>query len=324
MRRFLRFAPPLFAETVQSTRRWQSNDKDMTLNQEELQQLVKMLEADPKLLIDVVGKMDAQSRRRLIVAGGAMEWFGKESAASEIERADVDKDLVISPKDFDHWFESALRRRYGDDHTKRFDSTASDADVAVPILTLAWVAFVAGLPFVGFGFLDNAAMILAGDAIDSTVGYYLNCSVLTCAAMGNIFSGVLGMQVHGVIDKLVRKLNFKTPVLTESQMKGKRVFFAGHIGGTLGIMTGLLLGMLPLLLLDSDETKADHALFQHWDKNGNGYLELEELEQIVVELGLPKNVAAVAVKKYGQDGKLDFEQFQKVRNGIRHGETLFA
>ncbi|KEG14268.1 hypothetical protein DQ04_00541000, partial [Trypanosoma grayi] len=159
-----------------------------------------------------------------IVAGGAMEWFGKDSAASEMERADADKDLRISPKDFDHWLESALRRRYGEDQARRQEAGSGEGDANVPFLTLVWIAFEAGLPFVGFGFLDNAVMILAGDAIDSTVGLYLNCSVLACAAMGNIFSGVLGMQVHGVIDKAVQKLNFKAPVLTESQMKGRRVF----------------------------------------------------------------------------------------------------
>ncbi|RNC37334.1 hypothetical protein TcCL_NonESM13503 [Trypanosoma cruzi] len=100
--RIIRRVSPAVAGNLLGCNRSCSSNKSATLTQGELQQLVKLLEEDPKLLIDLVGRLDAQSRRRLIVAGGAMEWFGKESAASEVERADVDKDLLISPKDFDH------------------------------------------------------------------------------------------------------------------------------------------------------------------------------------------------------------------------------
>ncbi|RNF25773.1 uncharacterized protein Tco025E_01965 [Trypanosoma conorhini] len=325
MRRLARRASPALAGKKLWGTRCVSSDGDAALNQKELRQLVKVLEDDPKLLIDLVGRLDAQSRRRLVVAGGAMEWFGKESAASEVERADADKDLRISPKDFDHWIESALRRRLRGSSPQQPDNpAAAGEEMQVPFLTLVWIAFGAGLPFVGFGFLDNAIMILAGDAIDSTLGLYLNCSVMACAAMGNIFSGVLGMQVHGVIDKAVQKLNFNTPVLTEGQMKGQRVFLAGHIGGTLGIMTGLFLGMFPLLLLDSGEGKADHALFHRWDKDGNGYLEMIELKKELANLGLSESAAELLMEKYGRDGRLDFKQFQKIRNDVRKGETVFA
>ncbi|KAG8343884.1 hypothetical protein TRVL_05294 [Trypanosoma vivax] len=218
-----------------------------TLSQAELLQLAQGLESDPELLVNMLRSLDPQSRRRLIVAGGAMEWFGKESVVSEVQRADADKDRFISPKDFDHWLGSALRRR----QKEKCLTEVNDDGTDVPCRTLVWVAFVAGLPFVGFGFLDNALMILAGDMINSTVGMYLNCSVQACAAMGNTFSGVLGMQFHGVIDKAVQNINVKVPSLTERQMKSGRVFFAGHIGGTIGITMGLLLGMLPLLVIDA-------------------------------------------------------------------------
>ncbi|KAF5226294.1 hypothetical protein ECC02_000417 [Trypanosoma cruzi] len=325
MMRIIRRVSPAVAGNLLGCKRSCSSNKSATLTQGELQQLVKLLEEDPKLLIDLVGRLDAQSRRRLIVAGGAMEWFGKESAASEVERADVDKDLLISPKDFDHWLESALRRRVrGKWPQQQENPAAADEEIRVPFLALVRIAFGAGLPFVGFGFLDNAVMILAGDAIDSTLGFYLNCSVMSCAAMGNIFSGALGMQFHGVIDKAVQKLNFNTPVLTERQMKGRQVFFAGHIGGTIGIMTGLFLGMFPLLLIDSGEEKADHALFQRLDKHGNGYLELKELGRALTDMGLPASAVENAMEKYERNSQLDFKQFQKIRNDARRGEAVFA
>lgn len=84
----------------------------------------------------------------------------------------------------------------------------------VPMSSLLIVGIEAGLPFVGFGLFDNATMILAGDAIDGSVGFYLNCSVLASAAMGNICSGLFGIQVHGLIDRAVQKLFHRLPTLS--------------------------------------------------------------------------------------------------------------
>uniref|UniRef100_A0A0A9YQQ6 Transmembrane protein 65 n=1 Tax=Lygus hesperus TaxID=30085 RepID=A0A0A9YQQ6_LYGHE len=106
-------------------------------------------------------------------------------------------------------------------------------------------------------------MLLAGDAIDSSVGFYLNCSVLASAAMGNVCSGLFGMQVHGLIDRAVQKLFRRLPTLTEAQLKNRRVFIAGQLGGTLGIMLGLILGMFPLLFIDANTNeKSNYAMFQ--------------------------------------------------------------
>nr|CCC93925.1 conserved hypothetical protein [Trypanosoma congolense IL3000] len=251
-------------EKVCCWRRCLSGEGLPRMKQQELRRLTDILENDPKILRDVIGRLDAASRRRLIVTGGAIEWFGEDNALKEMKRAGVDKDRLLSADDLDHWLEEALRRRLEDGNEQPRKQVESGEGEVVPCSTLLWVAFVAGLPFVGFGFLDNAVMILAGDAIDNSVGFYLNCSVLACAAMGNIFSGVLGMQLHGVIEKAVQKLNFKAPPLTESQMRGKRVFFARHIGGTIGIMTGLLLGMTPLMLLDADDSENEHTPAVSW------------------------------------------------------------
>lgn len=301
---------------------------------------MRLIENDPRILMEVVADLDPEDRRRLVVAGGAMEWFGKDSAAHEVEKADVDKDRAISPKDFDHWFESALKRKQ-EEQKKRNElllnsnSPAAAAAAApvtsgskIPLSALVLIAVEAGLPFVGFGFLDNATMILAGDAIDSTLGFYLNCSVLASAAMGNVCSGILGMQVHGLIDKAVQKLNFNTPVLTEEMMRDRRVFFAGHIGGTVGIMIGLLLGMLPLLFLgrsDANE-KADYAMFQRWDKNGSGYIDQPEFAQVLAELGLcnTDEKAKMLIERYGSDNRVSFEQFSRLKSDVRQGLPIFA
>lgn len=375
------------------------------LTTEEVNQVVTLLENDPRILMEVITQLNPENRRRLVVAGGAMEWFGAESAAQEVERADIDKDRQISPKDFDHWFQNALKRKMEQQKRKvasteagttagnlssaslnsplssvtagtpaaarqetpfsspsRVSSNASshvvstqmdscstisssapsltdkDTNKRIPLLPqksventvtstpplriLIFVAMEAALPFVGFGFLDNAAMILAGDAIDNTLGFYLNCSVLASAAMGNVCSGLLGMQVHGLIEKAVRRVFPFAPVLTIEMMRHPRVFLAGHIGGTIGILIGLLLGMLPLLFLDtssSDVEKSDYAIFQKMDGNNNGFVELAEFVKCLEELGVKgaRERAQDLLSRFGDGSKITFEEFAKFRSELR-------
>eukprot|EP00968_Pinguiococcus_pyrenoidosus_P016854 scaffold1638_cov258-Pinguiococcus_pyrenoidosus.AAC.78 len=46
--------------------------------------------------------------------------------------------------------------------------------------------FAAAVPMVGFGFMDNTVMILAGDAIDSTIGVRFGLATMTAAAFGEM------------------------------------------------------------------------------------------------------------------------------------------
>ncbi|CAG5090106.1 Oidioi.mRNA.OKI2018_I69.PAR.g12464.t1.cds [Oikopleura dioica] len=49
------------------------------------------------------------------------------------------------------------------------------------------------VPFVGFGFLDNFIMLIAGDAIESYFGTYFHISVLAAAGLGNTLSDTIGI-----------------------------------------------------------------------------------------------------------------------------------
>ena len=51
---------------------------------------------------------------------------------------------------------------------------------------LQLVALNVGVPFIGFGIMDNAILIMAGDAIDVSLGVAFNISTLCAAALGNI------------------------------------------------------------------------------------------------------------------------------------------
>lgn len=294
------------------------------VSSEDVERIVAALEKSESLMEDVVSQMQPSARRRLVVAGGTLEWFGKEHVAREVAAADSDKDHVISPKDFDHWFANALKRKDGKEGTAAEAAAApgsgASASGRVPLAALCIIALEAGLPFVGFGFLDNATMIVAGDFIDGSVGFYLGCSVMASAAMGNVVSGVMGMQVHGMVEKAVQRLGLKMPILTEEQQKGRRVFLAGHLGGTLGIMLGLTLGMLPLLFIKTDEAaKGDKAAFAKWDRDNSGFLEVAEIVQGLAEVGFQVNPSAIehVINEYSTSGKLDVEQFRALCGDLR-------
>lgn len=290
-------------------------------------QIVEAMERDPEVVRAFVNTLSPESRRRLVLTGGAYEWFGKDSVETEMRRADVDQDRMICPKDFDNWFEEALRRKSGSTQCDEAASekSAADAEPAqgsttherIAFSALCLVALEAGLPFVGFGFLDNATMILAGDAIDRTVGFYLNCSVMASAAMGNVVSGCMGMQVHGFVEKLVHRLNLPIPPLTVHQRRSQRVFLAGHIGGTIGIAVGLSLGLLPLMFIADEDEKTEQRIFAKLDVNSDGVISLSELDGALNEVGLGHKAAKAIVDKYGENGVISFEQFHKLCTELR-------
>ena len=175
---------------------------------------------------------------------------------------------------------TALQKRHEQVKSVGKDATeAEEEEPKIPLPTLMVLGCMSAIPFIGFGFLDNALMLLAGDFIDHTVSIYLHTSVMASAAMGNVVSGAVGMQVHGMIDRVTQKLflipkekngsdsatngaegeapakpgPFDLSALTPEQMNSRSAFLAGHIGGTLGIILGLCLGMAPLLFLSPQQ-----------------------------------------------------------------------
>jgi Zn-dependent membrane protease YugP len=58
---------------------------------------------------------------------------------------------------------------------------------------LQLVLYEAMLPFIGFGFLDNFVMIIAGEYIDITIGTALGISTMAAAAFGNLISDLFGL-----------------------------------------------------------------------------------------------------------------------------------
>lgn len=62
------------------------------------------------------------------------------------------------------------------------------------------------LPFLGFGFFDNALMLVFGDLFDCYLGASLGISTLAAAAMGNIVGDVSGIWLGGTVEYFVGKV----------------------------------------------------------------------------------------------------------------------
>ncbi|ODM95424.1 Transmembrane protein [Orchesella cincta] len=124
------------------------------------------------------------------------------------------------------------------------------------------------LPFVGFGFLDNLIMILAGDYIDLTIGAALGISTMAAAALGNTISDVAGVGSAWYVEAMASKIGLKDPDLTPSQMASGPVRWASNLGRALGVTIGCLLGMFPLLFLPSAKEKAKQTDDAEGDKAG--------------------------------------------------------
>ncbi|CAM9499185.1 unnamed protein product [Discosporangium mesarthrocarpum] len=116
------------------------------------------------------------------------------------------------------------------------------------------VALISAIPFVGFGIMDNAIMIVAGEYIDFTLGVAMGISTMAAAALGNTISDVAGVGLGGFIQDLASKLGLPDPNLSRAQMQLRKTRLAGHVGCALGVTVGCLIGMFPLLFMPSSDS----------------------------------------------------------------------
>jgi len=195
--------------------------------------VARLLEKNPQLSQQVIKLLSPNARRHFLVTASSTEWFGQDQIRNELNRADADRDATISSSDYNRWIEDAVSKQN-----------------PIPLRTLCLVALQVGLPFVAFGFLDNSTMILSGDLIDEFFGDRFRLSLMGAAALGGVVSGTFGIQVHGLAERFVARLTWvPKPALRPAQWKAASVLRAAHIGGTVGIVVGLCLGMLPLLFI---------------------------------------------------------------------------
>ncbi|XP_034163485.2 transmembrane protein 65 isoform X2 [Pangasianodon hypophthalmus] len=125
---------------------------------------------------------------------------------------------------------------------------------------LRYVLLHNAIPFVGFGFLDNAIMIAAGTQIELSIGVTFGISTMAAAALGNLVSDLAGLGLAGYVEALAARLGMQIPDLTPKQADMWQTRLSSHLGKAIGVTIGCLLGMFPLLFLgDEDEEETQSA-----------------------------------------------------------------
>ena len=135
------------------------------------------------------------------------------------------------------------------DHTLVLeDEKTSAAPLGRPTTRqLLHLALHQSLPFVGFGFLDNLIMILAGEYIDHHIGVALGISTMAAAALGNAISDAFGIGSAFYVESLAERAGVTPPPLTQEQLDMGASKAASNFGKAGGVVVGCVIGMFPLL-----------------------------------------------------------------------------
>ncbi|XP_055600308.1 uncharacterized protein LOC129749371 isoform X1 [Uranotaenia lowii] len=126
-----------------------------------------------------------------------------------------------------------------------------------PTRDLFQLGLVNALPFIGFGFLDNFTMIIAGDYIEHTLGLFMCISTMAAAALGNTISDVVGIGSAFYVEKIAEMSGVRPPKLSPLQLEMKSSRRAANMGRVLGITIGCLLGMCPLMFMKDEDKDKD-------------------------------------------------------------------
>ena len=154
-------------------------------------------------------------------------------------------------------------------HSMRRNGGTNNKNVPEPTNEqLKIVAMHQAIPFVGFGIMDNAILILAGETIDIYLGLKLGISTMCAAAIGNIISDVCGVAFGTVIEDALLSWSKKIESITKGRVKLppmpklsyeqrnlRSVRLSGQMGCAVGLTVGCVIGMFPLLFFSSDKEK---------------------------------------------------------------------
>ena len=118
---------------------------------------------------------------------------------TEFRRADKNQDGLVTDKELKEWSAAYLMKSRQED---------APTDPTLPLSRKQrYAVFVNQMvPFIGFGFMDNAIMILAGDKIDMTLGMTLGMSTMAAAGLGNLLSDVCGIGFGGFLSLFLSAL----------------------------------------------------------------------------------------------------------------------
>ncbi|KAK6053991.1 hypothetical protein COOONC_08504 [Cooperia oncophora] len=121
-------------------------------------------------------------------------------------------------------YEQVLLREALEDLAARQEPVRGVLEDSVPMTDAQTRALflVNALPFIGFGFLDNMIMIIAGNYIDQELGALLCISTMAAAGFGNLISDVAGVGLAHYVESVFHKVGIRHPVLTSEQLGSSR------------------------------------------------------------------------------------------------------
>ncbi|XP_067888507.1 transmembrane protein 65 isoform X2 [Heterodontus francisci] len=179
-------------------------------------------------------------------------WYGTHSAKEPVEPLNT----VQGARDFVYSLHSKERKSLLQE-LQRFESMAmaqEELEVKPPSSAQRRYVFLhSAIPFVGFGFLDNAIMIVAGTQIELSIGVIFGISTMAAAALGNLVSDVAGLGLAGYVEALASRLGLPSPDLNPKQADMWQTRLSSQLGKVIGVTIGCILGMFPLLFLKTEE-----------------------------------------------------------------------
>jgi hypothetical protein len=178
----------------------------------------------------------------------------KQNTRSFLSDKDRVKDFValLGPQERHLLYEELHQLEQNSPLNAAKSPTAEEEHISITCPTFSQLRQVfihQSLPFVGFGFLDNLIMIIAGDYIDATIGVTLGISTMAAAGLGNALSDVAGIGSAYYVEQFAAKIGVKTPKLSLVQLQMPRTRWSIQLGRAFGVAIGCVIGMFPLLFL---------------------------------------------------------------------------
>jgi len=113
-----------------------------------------------------------------------------------------------------------------------------------------------GLPFIGFGMMDQTVMIQAGNVIDCTIGVTFGLSTLSAAAVGGLISNVCGILFGGTLESAAKAAGLPSSNLTAAQRALPYVKINRLFSQALGVLLGCTLGLVNLFFIDHEKSSS--------------------------------------------------------------------
>ena len=220
-----------------------------------VQEFLAAIKKDPAIMKRLLKQAGTESIKSDIIRPLASQ-IGR-TLEKEFSQADLDGNKQLSALEVRNWYkmkypsfgvEGAIAAGTGAREAVTEGGTVAAASTAAVVeepssIQLRQLAVMAGIPFIGFGILDNAIMLTAGAQIEATMGVAFGITPLFAAGLGNAVSDVAGLKAGGLIEVMAARLGLPDPGLTAAQLKLPSVKKMSLLAGALGLTIGCLIGM---------------------------------------------------------------------------------